>query len=362
MRAMVRHKNRLSLADVASPVPGEGQALLATLACGICGSDLHALHHLEEMMDAEREMESTLYADCSKPIIFGHEFCGEILDYGPATPKRLPVGTRVVAMPLIVDGQGTSCIGYSERYNGGFADELIASSDFLLAVPNGLPSHIAALTEPMAVGRHAVGLASFTSRSVALVVGCGPVGLAVIAALKQAGVGPIFASDLSPERLALAEKMGADVLIDAKTDDLAAHWLRAEVAPNLGYFENARFEGRLLRDAVVFECVGVPGMLDRLISTAPPAAQIIVAGVCMEPDQFRPIHALRRELRLAFSYGYSPEEFAASLDALAEGRIDAAALVTDRISLEETGMAFERLICSPRDAKVIVEPNRSPAA
>src|SRR5690606_27959543 len=80
--------------------------------------------------------------------------------------------------------------------------------------PNGLPAEIAALTEPLAVGWHAVQRSEIGKRDVAVVIGCGPIGLAVILGLKARGVRTVVASDFSPARRALAERCGADVVVD----------------------------------------------------------------------------------------------------------------------------------------------------
>ena len=105
-------------------------------------------------------------------------------------------------------------IGYSNDIAGGFAQYMPLAERMLLPVPNGLPAAHAALTEPIAVGWHAVQSARLTQDDVPLVVGCGPVGLAVIASLAIRNVHPIIAADYSPARRALALKMGADIVIN----------------------------------------------------------------------------------------------------------------------------------------------------
>src|SRR5881296_3786287 len=137
-------------------------------------------------------------------------------------------------------------------------------SEFLaLEVPNGLATEHAALTEPMAVGVHAVAKARYEPGDAPLVIGCGPVGLAVIAALRLRGVEPIVAADFSQKRRALAERMGAHVVVDPA------------VRPTFEAYNDARN----LRPAVIFECVGVPGMLLQIMRAAPLGARLVVAGV-----------------------------------------------------------------------------------
>ena len=114
-------------------------------------------------------------------------------------------------MPYATGPDGPELIGYSTRFPGGFAERLVVDAERLVAVPDDLSSEHAALTEPLAVGVHAVATARLTPGAPALVVGCGPIGLAVVAVLKARGHGPIVAVDFSPARRAHAERLGADV-------------------------------------------------------------------------------------------------------------------------------------------------------
>ncbi len=114
--------------------------------------------------------------------------------------------------------------------------------------------------------------------------------------------------------------------------------------------------GPQLRPGVVFECVGVPGVIAQVLEKAMRRTRIVVVGVCMERDHFEPILAINKELSMRFVLGYTPEEFAATLGHLAEGRIDASPLVTGRVGLDAVATAFEELKNPGRHAKIIVEP------
>lgn len=343
MRAVVMRDSKLVVDTVPDPVPGPGEALVRTLACGICGSDLHALTHADKMVEAARESGAPFSLDLSRDLVMGHEFCVEILDFGPGTTSRLRPGDRAVSMPMLLRPPSIEPVGYSNEVPGGYGERMLLSAGFLLPVPNGLATEHAALTEPMAVGLHAVAMAKLNKPDVPLVIGCGPVGLAVIAALRLEGIEPIVASDYSPARRRLAETLGAHVVNDP-ADRPAIEAFR-EVAK--------------LRPAVIFECVGVPGLIDRLMKDAPRAARIVVAGVCMEDDRIRPMIAINKELSLQFVLGYAPHEFAGTLNAIAEGRIDVAPLITGRISLDDVPAAFETLRSPGDQAKILVEPWRS---
>jgi threonine dehydrogenase-like Zn-dependent dehydrogenase len=358
MRAVVRRQKQLVSDEIAEPVPAAGQVLVRTLACGICGSDLHALHHFEHMLDLGRRAGSASKTDPARDIVFGHEFCAEILDHGPGTSTRLKAGTRVVSMPIMLAEAGFETVGYSDRYPGGFAERMVLMEPMLLEVPNGLADDQAAMTEPFAVGEHAVAQSGIDAQSVALVLGCGPVGLAVIAALKVRGFGPVIAADFSPARRRVAEIMGADIVIDPKAASPHGKWRELDVPATLAEQSIARMTGRQGRRPVVFECVGVPGMLQRVIEEAPPCARIVVAGVCMETDRIEPFLCISKQLDFRFVLGYTPEEFAASLRHIAEGRIDVRPVLTGAVGLDGVAGAFAALANPDEEVKVVVVPGR----
>src|SRR5262245_2219205 len=214
MRAVVMRDRKLVVAEVSVPRPGAGEVLVRTLACGICGSDLHALKHAEKFVATARRAGNTFVMDIARDVVMGHEFCAEIVEHGPETTKALPAGTRVCSRPTLARAAGPQSLGYSNDNPGGYGEYMRLSEALLLAVPNGLATDHAALTEPMAVGVHAVAKARLAPEDAPLVIGCGPVGLAVIAALRLARVEPIVAADFSPGRRELAEALGAHVIVD----------------------------------------------------------------------------------------------------------------------------------------------------
>jgi threonine dehydrogenase-like Zn-dependent dehydrogenase len=343
MRAAVMRNARLLVDTLPEPVPGPGEVLVRTLACGICGSDLHALKHAPRMVEAARESGLPFTLDVTRDVVMGHEFCAEVLDFGPHTERALKPGARVVSLPLAAGASGVQAIGYSNDYPGGYGELMVLSELLALEVPNGLATEHAALTEPMAVGVHAVAKARLEPGDAPLVVGCGPVGLAVIAALALRGAEPIVAADFSPARRVLAARMGAHVVVDPARQRPIDAWQAAAGA----------------RPAVLFECVGVPGLLHQLMRDAPREARLVVAGVCMEDDRIRPMHGINKELSLQFVLGYTPEEFAATLHNIADGKIPTEPLITGKVGVEGVARAFEELASPERHAKILVEPWRS---
>ena len=329
MRAAVTRGGQLVVGEVADPVPSSGHVVVRSLAAGICGSDLHALAdfpHFTGLMDSVGVPALDPAADC----VFGHEFCAEVVEHGPDTAGTLPVGTRVCSVPIIVGPTGVEQIGYSNAYPGALAEHMVLQELLCLPVPDGLATDLAALTEPLAVGEHAVGLAGLSEGQPCLVVGCGPVGLAVIAALKGRGHGPVLAADFSPTRRRLAEAFGADEVLDPAEGSPHDRW------PDFGIARTVMERimlGAAVKDPVIFEAVGVPGMLQSLIAEAPPHSRIVVVGVCMHSDTIEPFMAVTKEMELRFSFGYTPDEFAATLQRLAAGVPGVDLLVTSAVDL-----------------------------
>ncbi|MDX6502649.1 MAG: hypothetical protein QOG23_5913, partial [Blastocatellia bacterium] len=225
-------------------------------------------------------------------------------------------------------------IVYSNNTIGGYAERMLLSSLLLLPIPNGLDPKHAALTEPMAVGLHAANKSNIAPGETALVLGCGPIGIAIIAALRARGVENIVASDFSPKRRELASAMGAHQTLDA-----------AQGSP----FDT-------VKAAVVFEAIGVPGIIDDVLLRARSGTRLVVAGVCMESDTFHPFFAIAKEINVQFSLAYGPEEFAESLRSLAEGEIDVSPLITGEVGLDGVGAAFDNLADPERHCKILVTP------
>jgi threonine dehydrogenase-like Zn-dependent dehydrogenase len=360
MRAAVFREGQIMVDTVPDPVPEQGQVLVKTLRCGICGSDLHAAKHTKQFADLGRRSGGRLGIDPTRDVVFGHEFCCEVVDHGPGTPKRLKPGTLVCSMPMTLRGDEVLGIGYSNETAGGYGQFMPLAERMLLEVPNGLSAEHAALTEPVAVGWHAVQFAHLTKDDVPLVIGCGPVGLAVIASLKIKAAHPIIAADFSPARRALAERMGADIVIDPAVASPHETWSAAATPAGYDPSRYARLFniGPKQKPAVIFECVGVPGVIEQVMEGAPAGARIVVVGVCMETDRFEPFFGIVKQLNMQFVLGYSADEFADSLRHLAEGRIDADALITGAVGLDGVAGAFAELANPERHAKVMIDPWR----
>ena len=346
MRAAALRDGRMVVReDVPEPVPESGQVLVQVKACGICGSDLHFAKHgatmlaLGEQMAGGGGLGTGMGVDLGRDVFMGHEFAAEILEAGPDTtaPKA---GTIVTSLPVLLSSTGVQAIVYSNDVASGYGERMLLSAPMLLEVPNGLDPGHAALTEPMAVGLHAVNKSRIKPGDGALVLGCGPVGLAVIAALKLQGIDTIVASDYSPARRRLALTMGAHEAVDPADEPAFEAWRRIGGAKQL----------------VAFEAVGVPGIIGTTLRDAPHGSRVVVVGVCMEQDTITPFFGIAKELNIQFVLGYDPMEFGASLRSIAEGAIDVGPMITGTVDLDGVPGAFDELANPERHCKILVTP------
>ena len=347
MRAAVMKNWSLRVDDIPVPTPGSGQVLAKVLACGICGSDLHLLVHGEESRRLGEELAADAPPDAMRPVMFqpdhdmvmGHEYCCEVVDVGPNV-NNLKIGDTIVSFPITFDESGVHGVGFSNKYPGGYSEMLVANEMMAIKVPNGLSHELAALTEPLAVGVHAVAKSRIAPGDAALIVGLGPVGLACIAELKMRGIGPIIGADFSPKRRALAELLGADVVVDPRERPAIAAWREVDGSKPL----------------VIFEAVGVPGMIEQTMRMAPKDARVLVVGACMQQDSFHPMLGIQKELSIQFALGYTPLEFDSALRAIADGKVDLAPLITGRVAIDGVPQAFTDLGDPETHAKILVTP------
>ena len=382
MKAVICQHKTLRVEDIPDPVPETGHALIDVLRCGICGSDLHARQHCDHLSQIVRGLGFKGFMQEHEAVVLGHEFCGEILDYGPGSKRPFKPGTRVCALPFIKRKDGMDLHGFSERTNGAYAERMLVDELFMVEITNGLSSDEAALTEPMAIGLHAVHRSEIQSKDVAIVIGCGPVGLAVILNLKAKGVKTVIASDFSSARRTLAAQCGADIVIDPSKESPYAKWqdfgLTVELEQALNMARNGREQlGKLPipwwqgwriaewlgkatpKRPIIFECVGIPGIINQIIQGAPLFSRVVVVGVCMESDHFEPTVAINKEIDLRFVVGYTPLEYRDTLDNLCRGVLKVKPLITGKVGLEHVQTAFEALAHPEKHAKILIDPKRT---
>jgi threonine dehydrogenase-like Zn-dependent dehydrogenase len=378
MKAVSCSHGTLSVVDLPDPRPSEGQLVLDVRACGICGSDLHAKDHADQLTDVMAEIGYRDFMRGDTPTVMGHEFAGVIAERGPKTPKALKQGMTVVSFPLVRSHGAVQLTGLSPLAPGAYAEQVLVEASLTFPVPNGLSVDMAAMTEPMAVALHAVRRSEIKKGDTAIVIGCGPVGLAVICQLKARGVGSVVASDLSAGRRALALRCGADIVVDPAVDSPYEKAAAKGVLTNIpdlyelaldtmGKLRKLPGWSHLYRAAdaagaagpkrpVIFECVGIPGMIDGVLAAAPLSSRVIVVGVCMGTDSIRPTMALSKEIDVRFVFGYTPLEFYDTLHMLADGKLDASPLLTGKVGLGGVAAAFQALGDPDRHAKILIDP------
>jgi (R,R)-butanediol dehydrogenase / meso-butanediol dehydrogenase / diacetyl reductase len=326
MRAAVLSEDHtFALADVPDPEPGADEMVLRVRACGICGSDLKAYTHFPA------------------GSILGHEFCGEIAALGPDVGAHWRAGQLVAAMPLSSCGRCRWCLGgepaHCERVDllglgttpGGFAEYIRVSA--ALAVPlEDSVGNLGALIEPLAVGLHAVAASDLQPGDRVLIIGGGTVGAAVAVWARRLGAADVVVSDPAESRRDAAGRFGASGVHDPM-----------EGPPASGF-------------DVVFECVGAPGMVQTAIDATAVRGRVVIAGVCMVPDQIVPVAAVLKELQMRFAVYYRPNEFRAAAALVGAGGTEVNAFVSRTVSLEGVNGAFERLLSSSNEGKVLVTP------
>jgi threonine dehydrogenase-like Zn-dependent dehydrogenase len=383
MRAVIRRDKQLVCDEIADLKPDQGQVLVRTLACGICGSDLHARHGIDHWAELAAKVGYNRFGRSDQSLVFGHEFSGRVAEYGPGCNEEVASGAPVVALPIVRNPGGVDTTGLSEQAPGAYAEQVIAQESLMMAVPNGLDPAVAALTEPMAVALHAVRRGEVGKRDVAIVIGCGPVGLGVILMLKATGVRTVVAADFSAGRRALAERCGADLVVDPAAEspyetppgkdpgwlsglpdalDLAIETREKLDRLPVGWWHTWRLAERLgagPKHPVIFECVGVPGVIEQIVDSAPLFSRVVVAGVCVGPDTFQPAMAINKEIDLRFVLGYTPLEFRDTLHMLADGKVDPRPMITDTVGLGGVAGAFEDLADPERHAKILIDPSPS---
>lgn len=325
--------NPLEIKQLPDPTPGTGQVVVKVERCGICGTDLH--------MTGDHAM--------GVPVGFipGHEISGEVVAVG-AEVSNLKVGDRVTTMPIIGCGKCANCLSQQPMWctnpfgfqSGGFAEYLVGGARESVLLPRSVSAQDGALVEPLSVGLHGVALAQLQPGAKVLVLGPGPIGLAVIYWARKLGAGKIVVTGSSRRREEFAMTMGASAFV------VESEQSRADIERALGGAPD-----------VVFECVGKPGILQQALERVRPRGTVISLGYCTSPDSIVPASAMIKEVRLQFSYTYGIGDFEYCIDTLAAGAVEPAAMITDTVSLQALPEFFETMRQpGSTPCKVMVDP------
>jgi (R,R)-butanediol dehydrogenase/meso-butanediol dehydrogenase/diacetyl reductase len=320
----------LVVETTADPTPGPGDVVIRVGRCGICGSDLHMT-------------EDPVFGVAAGTVL-GHEYAGEVVEIGPGV-ERLVKGDRVTVMPIRACGHCASCLAGQPAWcpnmrleGGGYAQYSLASERQCLRLPRTLSLEDGALVEPLSIGLHGVVLANLPPGARVLVIGAGPIGLAVAYWARRLGASRIVVSSLPPLPETLALQMGANACVGA------AEGAGDEVVRLLGGAPD-----------VVFECVGRPGMIAECVRQVRPRGTIVVLGLCTVPDTFVPFAAVSKEVRIQTSAFYDQRDFEMAIDALDAGAVAPHAMITDTVSLDDMPRAFEGLRHRTTQCKTLVK-------
>jgi threonine dehydrogenase-like Zn-dependent dehydrogenase len=351
MRAAVLRQGKVETRTIPDPVPGPGEVLVRTLACGICASDLHYMDHPEAGVDDDSGW--TTY-DQDVDIVMGHEYCAEVVDFGPNTERTIPIGTRVSSRPIIFTPNGMRVIGQNPETPGAFGEFFLMDETLTKVVQSDLPSELVCIADAIGVGWSAAKRAEVGVTDIPLVIGCGAIALAVIATLKRLGVGPILAVDFVESRRQLALTMGADVVIDP-----------AEVSPYKTWRDVASGSREATKDmmvaagssgCVIIECVGIPGVLDSIIKGCERGTRILSLGGAPEGDHLHTLTAKRKGLNIQFGGGPLPVHWGEAFEAVCSGSLDVSPLLGRIVGLDDVPAALEDSRNANGPARIVVIP------
>jgi threonine 3-dehydrogenase len=341
MRALVKEQAApgAAIREVPIPEPGQGELLVRVEAASVCGTDVHI----------ERWHEWAQENFGPPPMIFGHEMAGVVVGHGPGA-GRVPLGEQVAAETHIVDwtcyqcrtGRAHVCSALrilGVHAPGTFA-QYVVIPETNAWVYEGLPAEIAALQEPMGNAVHACFVEEVAGQTVA-VLGCGPIGLMAVAVLRMAGARRIFATDLNPERREMATRMGADVVMDARDDEVVER-LRSETDGN--------------GVDVVLEMSGAEPALHQGLAAVTNGGRVSLLGTHSVPatvDLSEEI--IFKGLRIYGITGRKLFDTWYRTTALLEEGLDLTPIITHRLPLSEFATAFD-LVASGHAGKIVLLP------
>jgi len=332
----------MAVTEMPEPELGEEDVLVEVRACGICGSDIHGYDG-----STGRRIP---------PLVMGHEASGVVVGSGDQVDD-LAVGDRVTFDSMVSCGRcgfcrngqrnlcdsrmvlGVSCGDY--RRHGAFAERIAVPRRIVYPIPDALSFEHAALVEAVSVAVHAVTITPLKMGDTAVVIGAGMIGLLTLQAARAAGASRVIAVDLSPQRLAVARSVGADDVIDAVQDDVAASV--AELTSGRGA-------------DVVFEVVGAAATVQAAIAAVRKGGCVTLVGNLSPTIEFPLQSVVTREVRLQGTCGCNGE-YPQCIDLMSRGVIDVSPLITQTIPLADGPAWFDRLYAGDESQmKVVVQP------
>lgn len=345
MRAAVyRGPGRVEVSEVERPRVGPGEVLVRVASTTVCGTDL-------------RIASGAKTAGVRVPVVLGHEVAGTVEQVG-AGVEVVRVGDRVGMAPSVVCGACDMCrrgvfnlcraarvLGH--QIDGGLAEHLLVPADAvragnLVVVSPQVPFEQVSLAEPLSCVLHGQHLVGVGLGDVVLVVGGGAIGQLHAQLAKVSGARAVVVSEPVASRRALAERLGADVVVDPTSEDLDA--VVAQMSDGAGA-------------DVVIVCIGVPALVDQALASARPRGRVsLFAG--FPKDRMTEVDANRvhyKELMVTGSSDSTVEDYRGAVRLIESGRVDVGALLTDTYPLDRVHDALERA-ASPEAVKVAVHP------
>lgn len=335
--AVYRRPGEVTVEEYPVPEPGPDEVLIEVSHCGICGSDLHFV----------------LEGWSAPDVIHGHEWSGRVVALG-ADVDEWQVGDEVVGGPSPRCGTCTACRAglpsqcegrndITTESQGAFAGYVAVDRHSLLAVPDGLSLRGAALAEPLAVSLHAVTRSGLAADERALVMGAGPIGALIVAALVARGHDEVAVVEPAPARQDLARRLGADPV--RSPEDLPVFGIAEpeQLAPDTYH--------------VVFECSGKRSAMEAGLSQLHRGGRLVLVGAGIDPPRFDPNRILLNELTVTGAFVYDADGFEVALDLLASGRIPVDTLVEEAdVPLDGMLDAMHDLASGRTAGKVMVVP------
>ncbi|KEY64143.1 hypothetical protein S7711_03437 [Stachybotrys chartarum IBT 7711] len=321
----------IRLDTIPAPVVSPGKVLIAPKFCGICGTDLH--EYLSGANLIPKPGHPHPITNETYPLTIGHEFSGEVLDVGEGV-TTVRKGDRNCC-----DRNGF--IGLS-GWGGGLAETTVAPESAVKKLPDNVSYEVGALIEPLAVGWHSVDISPYREGDSALVLGGGPIGLAIIQVLRGRGCKNIIVSEVSSKRRDFALKFGAHHGIDPINEDIPKRV--KELTGGLGA-------------DVGFDAAGVQVAVDTAFVALKARGTLVNIAVWDKKAQLPMNEVVFRERSYMGVATYSLGDFEAVLDAISQGKMSPAGMITKKIKLNEVeAEGFNTLINDKENhVKILVD-------
>lgn len=343
--AVLNDSGELEVRRVPVPSPMGCDLLVKVRAVGLCGSDLRLA----------RERCQPAVGDVRQPLFLGHELIGEVVARGPQAGDALALGSRIAALPCLRRAGVLAWFGESATLPGAYAEACLVDSEMSVEVPEELTDRAATFIEPLAMAVHAVTRAELRPQDRPVVVGAGPLGLAVIMALRAHGVRGILAVERAPGRCGLARVAGAETVVESLAAALP-FITESSLArrPGLYSLPDVTNDPR----TVFFECAGAADVLTDICTLGPNGARIMGLGLSSERSSLPLHHAVTRQLEMRFVVVYNMVHFHTAVQL---ARINSALLesmVSVELSLGDLVSQWSQIVSAASLAagKVVVVP------